>query len=80
MLIFIITLFKDTPMFFKVMDSTTNSVDGLSTAVVDAVDQLRKEGLLSGDLVGEIINNVAQNLNNQSDESSKEEKQKVTVV
>lgn len=59
------------------MDFTTNSVDDLSTAVVNAVDQLRKEGLLS---VGEFVNNLAQKLNDQSDESSKEDKQKVTLL
>lgn len=62
------------------MDFTTNSVDDLSTAVVNAVDQLRKEGLLSGESVGEFVNNVAQKLNDQSDGSSKDDKQKVTLL
>lgn len=59
--------------------SNSNSGDGLSSAIANAVDQLKKQGLLSGEAVGELVNTVAQKLNDQSNTSSKEDRQKVIL-
>lgn len=62
------------------LDSTTNSsslVDGLKDVVENVVSQLKKQGLLSGETVGQIFTSVAKKLNNQSDESTKANRQKV---
>lgn len=68
------------PFPLKVLDSTTNSsssVDGLKAVVENVASQLKKQGLLSGETVGQIFSSVAKKLNSQSDESTKAGRQKV---
>lgn len=62
------------------LDSTEasgSSVDGLKATVENAVAQLKKDGLLSGETVGQIFSSVSNKLNGQSDESKKADRQKV---
>lgn len=65
---------------FQVKDTPTDSdsVAGLGSSVGKVVDQLKKQGLLSGETVGPIFTSVSNTLNGQSDESTKGERQKVT--
>lgn len=65
------------------LDSTadsSSSVDGLNSAVKNTVAQLKKQGLLSGETVGQFFNSVSNKLNGQSDESTKADRQKVTTL
>ncbi|KAM6955775.1 polycystin-1-like protein 2 [Lycodopsis pacificus] len=61
----------------KVMDSTASTLDDVKASVEDAVAQLKKEGLLSAETVGQLINSVSNELNSQSDESNKADRQKL---
>ncbi|KAM9346888.1 polycystin-1-like protein 2 [Symphorus nematophorus] len=64
----------------QVMDSTVNSsssVDALKDIVTNAEAQLQKDGLLSGQTVGQIFYSVSNKLNDQSDELKKEKRQKL---
>lgn len=65
---------------FQVEDISTDSdsVAALGSSVGKVVDQLKKQGLLSGETVGPIFTSVSNALNGQSDESTKDERQKVT--
>lgn len=65
---------------FQVKDTPTDSDSGagLGSSVGKVVDQLKKQGLLSGETVGPIFTSVSNTLNGQSDESTKDERQKVT--
>lgn len=67
---------------FQVKDTPTDSdsVAGLGSSVGKVVDQLKKQGLLSGETVGPMFTSVSNTLNGQSDESTKDERQKVTFV
>ena len=72
-------------MFFpsQVLDYTendTSSVDGLKVAVDKAVALLKKQGLLSGQNVGQIFSSVSKKLNSQSDEANKANRQKVIAL
>lgn len=72
-------------MFFpsQVLDYTekdTSSVDGLKVAVDKAVALLKKQGLLSGQTVGQIFSSVSKKLNSQSDEANKANRQKVIAL
>lgn len=64
------------------MDATpdSNSVDALNSAVVKTVDKMKNEGLLSGDSIGEMFNSVAEKLNGKTNESEKENRQKVNSL
>ncbi|MEQ2315829.1 hypothetical protein AMECASPLE_026442, partial [Ameca splendens] len=66
-----------TTLTAQVLDASpdSSSVDNLDSAVTNAVDKIRKEGLLSGDTIGEMFNSVAKKLNSQTDESKKENRQ-----
>ncbi|XP_027877842.1 polycystic kidney disease protein 1-like 2 [Xiphophorus couchianus] len=68
-----------TTLTTQVLDATTNSssVDGLSSAVLNAVDKLESEGLLSAASIGELFNLVAEKLNSKTDESKKKNRQKL---
>lgn len=73
---------KKMPFLPQVLDFIANSnssVDGLKAAVKNVVAQLKKQGLLSGETVGQIFNSVSNKLNGQSDESTKADRQKVTA-
>ncbi|AWP12851.1 putative polycystic kidney disease protein 1-like 2 [Scophthalmus maximus] len=64
----------------QVMDSTGpsgSSVSGLKSSVEKAVAQLKDQGLLSGETVGQIFSSVANKLNGQSDASQKADRQKL---
>ncbi|KAM6978376.1 polycystin-1-like protein 2 [Tautogolabrus adspersus] len=64
----------------KVQDYTPpsgSSGGGLSATVKNVVDQLKKKGQLTGETVGQIFNSVSNQLNSQSDESNKAERQKL---
>lgn len=66
--------------FSQVLDPTANSrpsVDALQATVDNAVAQLKKQGLLSGETVGQLFNSVSNKLNGQSDELQKADRQKV---
>lgn len=66
----------------QVLDYTAHSgssVDGLDSAVKNIVAQLKKQGVLSGETIGQIFSSVATKLNGQSDESTKVNRQKVTA-
>ncbi|XP_035813867.2 polycystic kidney disease protein 1-like 2 [Amphiprion ocellaris] len=64
----------------QVRDSKDNSgfsVDDLKNAVINTVDQLKNQDLLSGEIIGQMFSSVANTLNGQSDESQKEERQQL---
>lgn len=63
----------------QVRDSTVGSVDGLTAAVDNTVAQLKEQGLLSGETMGQLFCSVAEKLNGQSDQSKKGERQKVII-
>ncbi|XP_068592767.1 polycystin-1-like protein 2 [Cebidichthys violaceus] len=54
-----------------------SSLDDVQASVENAVAQLKKQGLLSGETVGQLINSVSNELNSQSDESNKADRQKL---
>lgn len=56
-----------------------SSVDGLNSAVKNIVAQLKTQGILSGETIGQIFSSVATKLNGQSDESTKLDRQKVSA-
>ncbi|XP_033990476.1 polycystic kidney disease protein 1-like 2 [Trematomus bernacchii] len=69
----------NTTITAEVLDYTendTSSVDGLKVAVDKAVALLKKQGLLSGQNVGQIFSSVSKKLNSQSDEANKANRQK----
>uniref|UniRef100_UPI0037E779AE polycystin-1-like protein 2 n=1 Tax=Semicossyphus pulcher TaxID=241346 RepID=UPI0037E779AE len=64
----------------QVVDYTApsgSSGDALSATVENVVAQLKKQGLLSGETVGQIFDSVSNKLNSQSDELKKAERQKL---
>lgn len=70
-------------LYPQVLDSSDDSsslVDDLEATVGNAVAELKKQGLLSGDTVGQLLNSVSDKLNSQSDESKKAERQKVNLL
>ncbi|KAF3842903.1 hypothetical protein F7725_001752 [Dissostichus mawsoni] len=70
----------NTTITAEVLDYTendTSSVDGLKVAVDKAVALLKKQGLLSGQNVGQIFSSVSNKLNSQSDEANKANRQKL---
>ncbi|XP_028289475.1 polycystic kidney disease protein 1-like 2 [Parambassis ranga] len=67
----------NTRITVQVKDSTVGSVDGLTAAVENTVAQLKEQGLLSGETMGQLFCSVADKLNGQSDQSKKAERQKL---
>ncbi|XP_071389094.1 polycystin-1-like protein 2 [Centroberyx affinis] len=64
----------------QVLDSAANSsssVKDLQSAVKDTVAQLKDQGLLSGETLGQMFHSVAAILNGQSDKSQKAARQKL---
>ncbi|XP_038575816.1 polycystic kidney disease protein 1-like 2 [Micropterus salmoides] len=57
--------------------ASSSSVDDLTASVENAVAQLKKQGLLSGANLGQIIYSVSTTLNGQSDKSTKADRQKL---
>lgn len=55
-----------------------SSAARLRLAVKKVVRGLKKEGLLSGETVGPLFTSLSNKLNSQSDESEKDNRQKVT--
>uniref|UniRef100_A0AAQ6AF67 Polycystic kidney disease 1 like 2a n=1 Tax=Amphiprion ocellaris TaxID=80972 RepID=A0AAQ6AF67_AMPOC len=77
----VITATAETGSFVR--DSKDNSgfsVDDLKNAVINTVDQLKNQDLLSGEIIGQMFSSVANTLNGQSDESQKEERQQVNAL
>lgn len=68
--------------YLQVLDvaADSSSVDGLDSAVLNAVDKLKSEGLLSAVSIGELFNKVAENLNGKTDKSEKEDRQEVNSL
>ncbi len=67
----------------QVLDSTaasSSSVDGLQAAVNNTVSQLKKQGVLSAETMGQIFNSVSNKLNGESDQSKKADRQKVNIL
>ncbi|XP_042283303.1 polycystic kidney disease protein 1-like 2 [Thunnus maccoyii] len=70
----------NTTITTQVLDSTaasSSSVDRLKATVKNAVAQLKKQGLLSGETLGQIFNSVSNKLNEQTDKSKKDDRQKL---
>ncbi|XP_067459444.1 polycystin-1-like protein 2 [Thunnus thynnus] len=70
----------NTTITTQVLDSTaasSSSVDRLKATVKNAVAQLKKQGLLSGETLGQIFNSVSNKLNEQTDKSKKADRQKL---
>ncbi|CAB1450105.1 unnamed protein product [Pleuronectes platessa] len=64
----------------QVLDSAGDSgasVDDLKSTVENAVAQLKKQGLLSGETIGQIIGSVSDKLSSQSGESGKAEREQL---
>lgn len=61
----------------QVKDSMAASVDVLRASVESAVDQLKDQGLLSGESVGQLVSSVSSELNSESNKSTKADRQKV---
>uniref|UniRef100_A0A3B4YES0 Polycystic kidney disease protein 1-like 2 n=1 Tax=Seriola lalandi dorsalis TaxID=1841481 RepID=A0A3B4YES0_SERLL len=59
------------------IEDSGSSVDALKASVEDAVAQLKKQGILSGETIGQIFSSVSDKLNSQSDESKKADRQKL---
>nr|XP_043906417.1 polycystic kidney disease protein 1-like 2 [Solea senegalensis] len=60
-----------------VLDLTEETIDELKVSMEKAVAQLKAQGLLSGETVGQFLISVAKNLDNQSDESKKDDRQQL---
>ncbi|KAM9851174.1 polycystin-1-like protein 2 [Aulostomus maculatus] len=70
----------NTTMTVQVLDFTEESGSSdnrLQATIKDAVAQLKKQGLLSGETVGQLFNSVSSKLNGQTDASNKDERQKL---
>ncbi|XP_022597025.1 polycystic kidney disease protein 1-like 2 [Seriola dumerili] len=59
------------------IEDSGSSVDALKASVEDTVAQLKKQGILSGETMGQIFSSVSDKLNSQSDESKKADRQKL---
>ncbi|XP_078118997.1 polycystin-1-like protein 2 [Sander vitreus] len=68
-----------TTLTAKVQDFTTasGSSDDLKATVENSVSQLKKQGLLSAETVGQLFTSVSNKLNGQSDGSEKSDRQKL---
>lgn len=66
----------------QVQDFTTasGSLDDLKATVENSVSQLKKQGLLSAETVGQLFTSVSNKLNGQSDGSKKSDRQKVNAL
>nr|XP_040057277.1 polycystic kidney disease protein 1-like 2 isoform X1 [Gasterosteus aculeatus aculeatus] len=60
----------------KVMDPCS-PVDDIKASLENAVAQLKKQGLLSAETVGQLINSVSNKLNSQSDQANSADRQKL---
>uniref|UniRef100_A0A8C9YDZ1 Polycystic kidney disease 1 like 2a n=1 Tax=Sander lucioperca TaxID=283035 RepID=A0A8C9YDZ1_SANLU len=71
-----------TTLTAKVQDFTTasGSLDDLKATVENSVSQLKKQGLLSAETVGQLFTSVSNKLNGQSDGSKKSDRQKVNAL
>ncbi|KAK5861395.1 hypothetical protein PBY51_022796 [Eleginops maclovinus] len=70
----------NTTITAEVLDFTeddSSSVDGLNAAVDNAMALLKKQGLLSGEYVGQIFSSVSKKLNSQSDEANQADRKKL---
>ncbi|KAM8855773.1 polycystin-1-like protein 2 [Spinachia spinachia] len=70
----------NTTITAKVTDSTAASVSSLydvMAPVENAVALLKKQGLLSAETLGQLINSVSNKLNSQADQSNRADRQKV---
>lgn len=54
-----------------------SSVDDVKASLENAVAQLKTQGLLSAETVGQLINSFSYKLNSQSDQSNSADRQKV---
>ncbi|KAM7407743.1 hypothetical protein PAMA_003475 [Pampus argenteus] len=58
-------------------EATSSSVNHLQATVENTVALLQKQGLLSGETLGQIFSSVSNKLNDQTDESKKADRQKL---
>lgn len=66
-------------MFLKVLESSSSSsVEALTSAVEDSVSQLEKQGVLSGETLGQIFTSVSDMLNTEAAHEQKDARKKVT--
>ncbi|XP_071328687.1 polycystin-1-like protein 2 [Trachinotus anak] len=61
----------------KDIEDSSSSVDGLEASLDVAVALLKKQGLLSGETMGQLVRSVSNKMNRQSDGSQKDDRQKL---